>query len=173
MPSHPNAHNPAAVAPNDANHAAYLRHAVALSRLHMEAGDGGPFGAVIVKDGSIIGEGWNQVTSSNDPTAHAEVMAIRQACRQLGNFSLAGAVLYSSCEPCPMCLAAAYWARLTAIHFANTRQQAADIGFDDAFLYDELAKPGAARALPAYHLPLDEAQSVFAAWLAMPGRVAY
>ncbi len=107
----------------------------------MEAGAGGPFGSVVVRDGRVIGEGWNQVTSTNDPTAHAEVVAIRRACAAIGSFSLAGATLYASCEPCPMCLASAYWARVSRIVFANTREEAAAIGFDDQLLYDEIPKP--------------------------------
>lgn len=154
-------------------HRERLRHAVALARWHMLAGSGGPFGALIVLDGVVIAEGWNQVTSANDPTAHAEVVAIRRACAGLGSFALPGAVLYSSCEPCPMCLAAASWARVDRIYFASTRHQAAALGFDDAFLYDELCKAPDDRALQARHLPLPEADEVFAAWLAKPDRVAY
>ncbi|MFZ4532508.1 MAG: nucleoside deaminase, partial [Alsobacter sp.] len=114
----------------------HLARAAELSRARMEAGLGGPFGAVIVRDGGVLAEGWNEVTSSNDPTAHAEVTAIRRACAAVGDFSLAGATLYTSCEPCPMCLASAYWARITRIVYANTRDEAAAIGFDDAFIYD-------------------------------------
>ncbi|HSP25554.1 MAG TPA: nucleoside deaminase, partial [Saliniramus sp.] len=116
----------------------HLAHAVALSREHMEGGRGGPFGAVIVRDGRVLAEGWNEVTSTNDPTAHAEVVAIRRACREIGDFSLAGATLYASCEPCPMCLASADWARISRIVYANTRAEAAAIGFDDSFIYDEI-----------------------------------
>ena len=119
----------------------HLARAVALSREHMQAGAGGPFGAVVVRDGTVLAEGWNQVTSTNDPTAHAEVMAIRRACQAVGSFSLTGATLYASCEPCPMCLASAYWARVSRIVFANTREDAAAIGFDDQMLYDEIPKP--------------------------------
>ena len=117
-----------------------MRHAIALSRRGMEGGAGGPFGAVVVKDGQVVAEGWNQVTSTNDPTAHAEVVAIRRACAALGRFDLRGAVLYTSCEPCPMCLAAAYWARVDAVVFGNARDEAAAIGFDDQWLYDEVPK---------------------------------
>lgn len=153
--------------------ARFLARAVALSREHMEAGAGGPFGAVIVRDGTILAEGWNEVTSTSDPTAHAEVVAIRRACREVGDFSLKGATLYTSCEPCPMCLAAAYWARVERIVYANTRDAAASIGFDDAFLYDEIPKEPAARTLPMLHLPDEEASAVFADWLAKADRVPY
>ncbi|CAN1537784.1 CumB Cytosine/adenosine deaminases [Rhabdaerophilaceae bacterium] len=160
--------------PRPGSDQAFLLRAVALSRLHMEAGAGGPFGAVVVSaDGQIIAEGWNQVTSTNDPTAHAEVSAIRRACTALGRFDLAGYTLYSSCEPCPMCLAAIYWARLDRIVFANTREAAAAIGFDDAMIYDEIPKPIAERAIPTDHLASAEADAVFAAWLQKANRVAY
>ena len=152
---------------------AHLARAVALSREHMEGGEGGPFGAVIVRDGRVLAEGWNRVTSSNDPTAHAEVTAIRRACEDLGTFSLPGATLYTSCEPCPMCLAAAYWARVSRIVFANTRQDAAAIGFDDQLLYDEIPKPVAARIVPTIHAPTAEARAVFEAWRTKPDKIAY
>jgi tRNA(Arg) A34 adenosine deaminase TadA len=152
---------------------AHLARAVALSREHMERGEGGPFGAVIVRDGTVLAEGWNRVTSSNDPTAHAEVTAIRRACEALGTFSLPGATLYTSCEPCPMCLAAAYWARVSRIVFANTRQDAAAIGFDDQLLYDEIPKPVAARIVPTLHAPTAEARAVFEAWRTKPDKIAY
>lgn len=151
----------------------YLARAVALSREHMEKGLGGPFGAVIVRDGAVLAEGWNMVTSANDPTAHAEVTAIRRACAAIGDFSLRGATLYTSCEPCPMCLASAFWARLDRIVYANTRADAAAIGFDDAFIYDEIPKEPAARALPAVHLPLEEAAAVFRAWTEKVDKVEY
>lgn len=151
----------------------FLARAVALSRAHMEAGAGGPFGAVIVRDGAVLSEGWNEVTSTNDPTAHAEVVAIRRACRAVGGFALHGATLYTSCEPCPMCLASAFWARVERIVYANTRAEAAAIGFDDAFIYDEIPKDPAERALPAEHLPLAEAKAVFQAWTEKPDKVAY
>src|ERR687890_841477 len=131
----------------------HLARAVELSREHMEEGAGGPFGAVIVRDGRVLAEGWNQVTSANDPTAHAEVTAIRRACQAVGDFSLEGATLYTSCEPCPMCLASAYWARVSRIVFANTRQDAAAIGFDDQLLYDEIPKPIGLRLIPTIHAP--------------------
>ncbi len=150
-----------------------LRRAIALSRAHMQAGAGGPFGAVVAKDGRIIGEGWNRVTSSNDPTAHAEVVAIRDACTTLGAFSLAGATLYTSCEPCPMCLSASYWARLDRIVYANARDDAAAIGFDDAFLYEEVALALELRKIPMQRLLAEEARAVFDEWAAKPDRIPY
>lgn len=150
-----------------------LRHAVALAREHMLAGDGGPFGAVVAQNDKIIAEGWNEVTSSNDPTAHAEIVAIRRACRQLGRFSLEGMVIYASCEPCPMCLAAIHWARLSRIVFAGTRQQAAGAGFDDDQLYREINMAPEARTVPARHVPLPESDAVFAAWNAKADRIPY
>ena len=150
-----------------------MRHAIALSRRGMEGGAGGPFGAVVVKDGQVVAEGWNQVTSTNDPTAHAEVVAIRRACTALGRFDLRGAVLYTSCEPCPMCLAAAYWARVDAVVFGNTRVEAAAIGFDDQWLYDEVPKPIEARSLPMRRLLGAEALEAFAAWADKPDKIAY
>lgn len=151
----------------------HLARAVALSREHMEAGEGGPFGAVIARHGKLLAEGWNQVTSTNDPTAHAEIVAIRRACRTVETFALEGAVLYASCEPCPMCLAAAYWARISRIVYANTRNEAATIGFDDAFLYDEMAKPPGERVMPMQHAPMQEAAAVFAEWMKKADRIAY
>ena len=152
---------------------AFLARAVDLSREHMEAGAGGPFGSVVVFDGAVIGEGWNRVTSTNDPTAHAEVVAIRRACETIGRFSLQGATLYASCEPCPMCLAAAYWARVSRIVFANSREEAAAIGFDDQLLYDEIPKPIEQRMIPTAHVPDPEAKAVFKAWLQKADKIAY
>ncbi len=151
----------------------FMRRAIALSREHMEAGHGGPFGAVVVKDGVIVGEGWNQVTSANDPTAHAEVMAIRDAGQRLGTHDLGGAVIYTSCEPCPMCLAAIYWARLGCIYYANSRADAAAIGFDDALLYDEIATPLEKRTLPMVCLLGEEAYRVLDRWTAKPDKKPY
>ena len=152
---------------------AFMRRAVELSRVHMEAGEGGPFGAVVVKDGRILGEGWNRVTSTHDPTAHAEITAIREACRALGTFELRGCEIYTSCEPCPMCLAAIYWSRLDRIWYATTRTDAAAIQFDDDWLYREVALPLEARSLPATQLLRDEALAVFRAWEAKPDRIPY
>lgn len=150
-----------------------MRRAIALSDEHMRKNDGGPFGAVIVLDGRIVGEGWNQVTSSNDPTAHAEVVAIRAACRELGRFHLLGAELYTSCEPCPMCLSAAYWARVSCIVYANDRKDAASIHFSDDELYHEVAAPLDARRIPMRRLLAGEARAVLDAWMAKADRVQY
>jgi tRNA(Arg) A34 adenosine deaminase TadA len=151
----------------------FMRHAIRLSREKMRDGAGGPFGAVIVKDGAVIGEGWNRVTSSNDPTAHAEIVAIREACRALGSFTLNGCTLYTSCEPCPMCLAASYWARIGRMFYANTRTDAASIGFDDAFFYQQVALPLDRQAMPANRLLAPEARLVFDEWAAKPDKVPY
>ncbi len=151
----------------------FMRRAIELSRLHMEAGEGGPFGAVVVKDGRILAEGWNRVTSGHDPTAHAEVVAIREACARLGTFELKGCEIFTSCEPCPMCLAAIYWARLERIWYANGQADAAAIQFDDAWLYREVALPLANRSLPLVQLLRDEALTVFQAWDAKVDKVRY
>jgi len=151
----------------------FMREAIRLSRLKMQSGQGGPFGAVVVRRGEIIARGWNRVTSANDPTAHAEVMAIRAACRQLKTFQLADCELYTSCEPCPMCLAAIYWARLKKVFYANSRRDAAKIQFDDALIYREVARPVARRRLPMQQLLRAEALPVFAAWSAKPDKRAY
>ena len=150
-----------------------LREAIRVARVRMLQGLGGPFGAVVARDGVIVARGWNAVTSGNDPTAHAEVVAIRRACRALGSFSLGGCVLYASCEPCPMCLAAAYWARVDRLVYAGTRDDAARAGFDDAFIYDQVPLPAAERSLPTTQLLGAEAVAVFDAWLAKPDRVQY
>ena len=139
----------------------------------MLKGAGGPFGAVVVKDGKIIGRGWNQVTSGNDPTAHAEVVAIREACKSLSTFSLQGAEIYTSCEPCPMCLAAIYWARLSKIYYSNNRTDAADINFDDDFLYREISLAIEHRSIPMQQLLRDEALTVFNEWAAKDDKVKY
>ena len=155
------------------DHQAHLQRAIDLARRHMDAGAGGPFGAVIVRDGQVLGEGWNVVTSANDPTGHAEVQAIRAACRAVDDFQLKGAVLYTSCEPCPMCLAAAYWARIDRIYYANTRAEAAAIGFDDAFIYNEVPLAPEARSLPAIALPSAAGRDLFAAWDAKADKIPY
>ena len=151
----------------------FMKKAIDLSHEHMHAGQGGPFGAVIVKDGKIISEGWNQVLSSNDPTAHAEVQAIRKASQNLGCFDLSGAEIYTSCEPCPMCLAAIYWARLDKIYYANTRKDAADIDFDDDFIYQEVPKPIEQRKIPMKQISHEEALKVFKAWTEKGDRTLY
>ncbi len=150
-----------------------MAEAIRLSLERLNSDTAGPFGAVIVKEGEIIGRGWNQVTVSNDPTAHAEMVAIREACQRLGHFYLAGCELYSSCEPCPMCLAAAYWARLGRVFFANTRADAGAIGFADEQLYRELALPLTQRKMPMTQMMRDEAQPAFALWKSKSDKVAY
>lgn len=151
----------------------FLRRAIALATENVARGAGGPFGAVIVRDGRIVGEGVNTVTAANDPTAHAEVNAIRAACKELDSFSLAGCQIYSSCEPCPMCLAAIYWARIDALYYGASAADAARAGFDDAFFYEELRKAPGGRELPATQLLGQEAQACFAAWMASASKVKY
>ena len=151
----------------------FMREAIRLSIDQMKAGAGGPFGAVVVKDGQIIARGFNQVTSTHDPTCHAEVDAIRKACQALGNFQLDGCDLYTSCEPCPMCLGAIYWARPARVFYGNTQADAADAGFDDQFIYDELERPMELRKLPMAQLLRDEALAGFRAWTEQAGRTAY
>ena len=151
----------------------FLREAIQLAAEHSQRRDGGPFGAIVVRDGTILGRGWNQVTSANDPTAHAEVIAIRAACRELSDFRLPGCVLYASCEPCPMCLAAACWARLDRIVHAATRDDAAAIGFDDSLLYEEFSQPLERRQMRSTQLLRDEALLMMERWNAMPDKVRY
>ncbi|TGE24840.1 nucleoside deaminase [Hymenobacter aquaticus] len=151
----------------------FMRAAIRLSIEKMQAGHGGPFGAVVVKDGRIIAQGFNQVTSTNDPTCHAEVDAIRKACRELGTFQLDDCDLYTSCEPCPMCLGAIYWARPRRVFYGNTKQDAAAIGFDDQFIYDEIEKPLAGRQIPMTQLLRDEALAGFRAWESKEGKTEY
>ncbi|MBI5395841.1 MAG: nucleoside deaminase [Verrucomicrobia bacterium] len=150
-----------------------MRAAIRLSLRAVWRGTGGPFGAVVVKDGVVVGRGWNAVTSRNDPTAHAEVMAIRAACLRLGTFTLSGCELYASCEPCPMCLGAIHWARIGRVFYANTRQDAAAIGFDDARFYAELARPAAKRRIRMRPLLRVEALAAFEAWRRKSDRVEY
>jgi guanine deaminase len=142
----------------------FMSRAIQLAQNGMDSNAGGPFGAVVVRDGEIIGEGCNQVTSTNDPTAHAEVMAIREACRALGSFQLDGCVLYTSCEPCPMCLGAIYWARPDKVFFACKREDAAGIGFDDQFIYEEIEKNIDERQLEIVSFMREEALQVFRNW---------
>lgn len=151
----------------------FLRGAIQLARDGMTTGQGGPFGAVIVKDGQIVGRGCNQVTSTNDPTAHAEIVAIRDACRNLNTFQLSGCTLYTSCEPCPMCLGAIYWARPARIVYGAFHSDAAGAGFDDQFIYDQLANPREQRHIPMQQLLRNEADAVFREWVAMEKRVKY
>ncbi len=150
----------------------FMRRAIALADESVRRG-GGPFGAVIVKDGVIIAEGSNSVTILNDPTAHAEVSAIREACRRLGTFHLSGCTIYTSCEPCPMCLGAIYWAGIKQIFYGNNRKDAAAIGFADDFIYEELARPLEARRLPIRPLLREEAQESFHLWEKKTDRVNY
>lgn len=142
----------------------FMQRAIELSEIGMQDGNGGPFGCVIVKNGKIVGEGFNQVTSTNDPTAHAEVVAIRDACKNLATFQLDGCEIYTSCEPCPMCLGAIYWARPDKIYYANTREDAKIIGFDDAFIYDEIPLAMHQRKIPMINLGKNEAKLVFDKW---------
>lgn len=145
-------------------HEKFMQRAVELAQKGIDQGAGGPFGAVIVKDGEIVGEGFNQVTSTNDPTAHAEVVAIRAACQKLNSFQLDGCVLYTSCEPCPMCLGAIYWARPLTVFYAATRKDAANIGFDDEFIYKEIEKNFEHRQMKLVNLMRDEGLKVFKNW---------
>ena len=153
--------------------ARHLQTALRLAEANASSGRGGPFGAVVVKDGQVIAEGVNLVTGSHDPTAHAEVVAIREACLRLGTFDLTGCELYASCEPCPMCLGAIYWARLSRLTFAATRQDAAQAGFDDALIYDEIPLPPAQRSLSTRHQPHPDSGRPFAAWAALADRRQY
>ena len=150
-----------------------MREAIRLSRAKMRTDAGGPFGAVVVRAGKIIARGWNCVTSANDPTAHAEIMAIRKACCKLKRFQLADCELYTSCEPCPMCLAAIYWARFKKVYYANTRRDAAAIKFDDELIYREVAKPVARRIIPMKQLLRREAADVFGEWKIKPDKISY
>jgi guanine deaminase len=142
----------------------FMNLAIELSDENIHTKNGGPFGAVIVKDSQIVGKGNNRVTSTNDPSAHAEVMAIRDACKNLGTFDLSGCEIYTSCEPCPMCLGCIYWARLKKIYYANSRSDAAKIGFDDAFIYEEISKDLAQRQIPAEQMMQQQAFEVFHKW---------
>ncbi len=154
-------------------HEAHMREAIRLSVENAGSGQGGPFGAVVVKDGRVIARGVNQVTRRLDPTAHAEIVAIRLACEALGSFQLTGCEVYCSCEPCPMCLGALYWARPDAIWFASTQQDAAAAGFDDAFIYDEIERPPAERQLATRQILREEALAAFARWKANDRREEY
>jgi guanine deaminase len=151
----------------------FMQLAIRLATENVLSGAGGPFGAVIVKDGKIVSTGVNTVTAVNDPTAHAEVNAIRQACQALGSFQLPGCVLYTSCEPCPMCLGAIYWVRLDSIFFGNTCHDAAEVGFDDSFIYEELRVPTGQRKLPMVRLLPDKAIESFRAWQEHQTKIEY
>jgi tRNA(Arg) A34 adenosine deaminase TadA len=152
---------------------AFMARAIQLSVDNVLFGRGGPFGAVIVKDGAIVAEGVNRVTAACDPTAHAEVVAIREACATLGIFGLKNCEIYTSCEPCPMCLGAIYWARLTRIYFGNIAADATKIGFDDSFIYHEFEKPLAARSIPMIQMMHDEALAGFRVWQQKPNKIPY
>jgi guanine deaminase len=154
-------------------HDQFMREAIKLSRQNIREGKGGPFAAVIVKDGAVIARGANLVTSTNDPTAHAEIVAIREACRTLGSFQLDGCDIYTSCEPCPMCLGALYWARPRGIYFANTRDDAAEIGFDDRAIYEEFTRPHSDRKIPMIQVLREEALVAFREWQAKNDKVPY
>jgi tRNA(Arg) A34 adenosine deaminase TadA len=156
-----------------ARHARWMDDAITLARAGMRIHGGGPFGAVIVAHGKLVGRGCNQVTRLLDPTAHAEITAIRDACRALQRFDLRGCVLYSSCEPCPMCLAAIYWARLDRVFYASTRSDAAGIGFDDDFIYQQIPLDLAARSLPMVQLPTPAAADLFGEWAAKADKIPY
>lgn len=155
------------------DHEKFMALAIRYSEENVKSGLGGPFGAVVVKDGVVIAGSGNRVTSSNDPTAHAEVSAIRLACTALSTFDLSGCVIYTSCEPCPMCLSAIYWARIDRVYYGNTKVDAAAIGFDDKFIYDELDKPVEARSLKVVQLMRDEAQGAFSMWSESQTKVEY
>lgn len=154
-------------------HEKFMKMAIQLSEENVLNNVGGPFGAVIVKDGKIIAKSANKVTSTNDPTAHAEVSAIRIACKKLKTFDLSGCVVYTSCEPCPMCLSAVYWARIDTIYYANTKQDAENVGFSDKFIYDELDKPMDRRSLPIKQMMRSEAQQAFKLWERSSMRIDY
>jgi guanine deaminase len=151
----------------------WMDEAAQLSLDNIQTGEGGPFGAVIVKEGKIIARGNNRVTSLNDPTAHAEVVAIREACQSLGTFQLDDCEIYTSCEPCPMCLGAIYWSRLKKIYYANSRQDAAAVGFDDALIYQEMARPLEQRIIPVEHLPNEKAAQAFRLWVEKTDKTTY
>jgi len=151
----------------------FMQKAIELSAKGMYNNEGGPFGAIVVKDGVIVGKGNNQVTSSNDPTAHAEIVAIRDACKNLNTFQLDGCEIYTSCEPCPMCLGAIYWARVDKIYYANTRTDAAQIGFDDAFIYDEFKLDLDKRKIAIIQLNREEALEIFNQWASKKDKIIY
>jgi guanine deaminase len=151
----------------------FMTRAIELARQGMDNNAGGPFGCVVAKDGLIVGEGNNRVTSTNDPTAHAEVVAIRAACKSLNTFQLDGCSIYTSCEPCPMCLGAIYWARPAKVFFACTREDAAAVGFDDDLIYNELALPNAERQRVMTNLLREEGIELFNAWAAKPDKIEY
>lgn len=151
----------------------FMRRAISLAQTGVDKGAGGPFGAVVVKNAEIVGEGFNQVTSTNDPTAHAEIVAIRRACERLGSFQLDDCVIYTSCEPCPMCLGAIYWARPARVFYAATREDAANIGFDDQFIYEEIEKNFEHRQMKLVNLLRGEGLTVFENWTSKTDKTEY
>ncbi|MGG1685955.1 nucleoside deaminase [Pseudalkalibacillus sp. NRS-1564] len=151
----------------------WLTHAIQLASISVTEHNGGPFGAIVVKNGVVIGEGFNQVTTDHDPTAHAEVVAIRNACQKLGTHQLEGCVVYASCEPCPMCLGAIYWSRPDRVYFAASRNEAADAGFDDAVIYNEIEKKPEQRTIPFHHIEMDEKNEPFQSWEKHKNRIDY
>jgi len=151
----------------------FMRKAIRLAQKGMDSNSGGPFGAVVVKNGVVVGEGYNCVTSENDPTAHAEIIAIREACKNLKTFQLDDCVIYTSCEPCPMCLGAIYWARPKKVFYACTRQDAADAEFDDQFIYDELELPMNERKVDFENIDRDEGRHVFEKWMQKTDKTEY
>jgi guanine deaminase len=158
---------------NEKQHEEFMRMAIALSVKNVSENIGGPFGAVVVKHGKLVAGSANKVTSTNDPTAHAEVSAIRLACTELNTFDLTDCVIYTSCEPCPMCLAAIYWARISTIYYANTKVDAENIGFSDKFIYEEIEKPMEKRTLPVVQMMRNEAIEAFNLWETSPLRLEY
>ena len=150
-----------------------MRRAIALALENVRTGRGGPFAALVAKEGEVVGEGANSVTITNDPTAHAEIVAIRAACRALRTFQLTGCELYTTCEPCPMCLGAIYWARPARVFYGGVAADAADAGFDDAFIYEELKRPPESRGIPMIQLMREESLAVFAAWKQQPNKTPY
>lgn len=154
-------------------HSDWMEVAIREAVENVRHADGGPFGAIVVKDGKIIGTGRNRVTALNDPTAHAEVQAIREACRTLNDFQLKGCTIYSSCEPCPMCIGAIYWSRPDAVYFACTKEEAADIGFDDQFIYEEIARPLTQRSIPMRQLRTDQSLLPFHSWRTSTEKIEY
>lgn len=151
----------------------FMRRAIMLAQNGIDAEEGGPFGAIVVKDGEIIGEGCNRVTSTNDPTAHAEIVAIREACQNLNSFQLEDCVIYTSCEPCPMCLGAIYWARPAKMYFACNREDAANVGFDDDFIYDEIERPIEERRIESINFLREEGLTVFENWASKLDKTEY
>ncbi|HXN72632.1 MAG TPA: nucleoside deaminase [Candidatus Acidoferrales bacterium] len=150
-----------------------MKRAIALALENVQSDRGGPFGAIIVKDGEVLAEAANCVTLTNDPTAHAEIIAIRETCKKLGAFQLPGCEMYSSCEPCPMCTGAIYWARLARVYFASTAADAAKAGFDDSLIYQEIQRPHAERKIPMIQLMREESLAAFRAWEQKPDKIGY